>query len=329
MAVFIGFSSCETDFDVNQEWTEIPVIYGLLNTADSITYVRVQKAFLGDGDAFIYASQSDSIYFQDAISVKIEEWDNGIFVDSTILVKDSLVVKDTGIFSNSPHVLFKTVGTFQVQDEKQYKLEVLNSSTGKLSTSETNVVEKIIVSKPRVQATSKVELFTQDYDVTFLSGTNGKIYDLVIRFNYLEEDVNDPTQQVSKYVDWFFPSETVPNSANNESVEILIAAGSFYTFLSSVLEPDPTVNRYYCGLDFMFSAGADDLYTYIQVNEPPLGIVQERPQFSNIEGGLGIFSSRLNTSVVDKLLTSDSEGELYSGSETSNLGFIGRSNACQ
>ena len=35
--------------------------------------------------------------------------------------------------------------------------------------------------------------------------------------------------------------------------------------------------------------GTDDLQTYINVNKPFSGIVQERPVFSNIENGVGLF----------------------------------------
>ena len=40
------------------------------------------------------------------------------------------------------------------------------------------------------------------------------------------------------------------------------------------------------------TVGTTDLETYINVNQPITGIVQERPQFSNINNGTGIFSSR-------------------------------------
>ena len=44
----------------------------------------------------------------------------------------------------------------------------------------------------------------------------------------------------------------------------------------------------------MFSAASQDLKTYISLNEPPTGIVQERELFTNINGGIGLFSSRYN-----------------------------------
>ena len=40
------------------------------------------------------------------------------------------------------------------------------------------------------------------------------------------------------------------------------------------------------------TVGSQDLKTYILVNKPSTSIVQERPQFTNIENGIGLFSSR-------------------------------------
>ena len=66
------FSSCETDFDVNAQWHEIMVVYGLLDQSQSRQYIRVNKAYLGEGDAFQMGSISDSINFPDSIlEVKI------------------------------------------------------------------------------------------------------------------------------------------------------------------------------------------------------------------------------------------------------------------
>ena len=40
------------------------------------------------------------------------------------------------------------------------------------------------------------------------------------------------------------------------------------------------------------TVGTEDLDTYLKVNEPITGIVQQRPVFTNINNGIGIFSSR-------------------------------------
>ena len=40
------------------------------------------------------------------------------------------------------------------------------------------------------------------------------------------------------------------------------------------------------------TVGSEDLKTYRIINEEITGIVQERPQFTNINNGIGLFSSR-------------------------------------
>ena len=47
-----------------------------------------------------------------------------------------------------------------------------------------------------------------------------------------------------------------------------------------------------------FSFFIEDLYTYMAVNEPFEGIVQERPVFTNINNGIGLFSCRYNASHI-------------------------------
>ena len=44
----------------------------------------------------------------------------------------------------------------------------------------------------------------------------------------------------------------------------------------------------------MFAVAGDDLNTYMEVSAPSTGIVQEKPSFTNITNGIGIFSARYN-----------------------------------
>ena len=40
------FTSCEVEFDPNEEWKAVTVVYGVLDQDDDTTFVRVQKGFL-------------------------------------------------------------------------------------------------------------------------------------------------------------------------------------------------------------------------------------------------------------------------------------------
>jgi hypothetical protein len=75
--LFLLLVSCSTDFDINETWKDTTIVYGIVNQNDSITYIKVNKAFLGDGDALMMAQIRDSNEYSIPLEVKMEEWSNG------------------------------------------------------------------------------------------------------------------------------------------------------------------------------------------------------------------------------------------------------------
>ena len=44
-ATIVLFSACSTDLDVNGEWKETMIVYGLLDQAQPKQYIKINKAF--------------------------------------------------------------------------------------------------------------------------------------------------------------------------------------------------------------------------------------------------------------------------------------------
>ena len=84
----------------------------------------------------------------------------------------------------------------------------------------------------------------------------------------------------------------------------------FFNFLRTRLIKDDGIVRSFEGIDLVMTVGTEDLNTYIQVNEPLSTINQQRPLFTNIENGLGLFSSRFTYSVNNLDLTFDTRNYL-------------------
>jgi len=80
-------------------------------------------------------------------------------------------------------------------------------------------------------------------------------------------------------------------------------------------------------LDFIVDVAGEEFNTYMEVNAPSTGIVQEKPEYTNVkndkgEDEIGIFSCRYYEIRPDKKLTFDSEVWLKStGSPTAGLNF--------
>ena len=99
-------------------------------------------------------------------------------------------------------------------------------------------------------------------------------------FNYTENDV------VKSLV---FSQGIVDDTEDRLTIE----GEDFFNFLAAELVQDSTKVRVFNYVDILMTVGTQDLETYINVNKPISGIVQERPYFSNINNGIGLFSSKL------------------------------------
>jgi len=324
------FTRCSTDVDLIAPYKETTVVYGLLSPSDSVQFVRVAKAYLGEGNALTMAKVNDSIYYRDAdIRVVLHRLQNDIIIDSTVLVRDESIAKEPGIFSNSPNVLYRTVydpvnHSDSIYADSEYRIYILNKVTGKEITSTTGIVGDIIISLPSPNPNVKNLSMTSTYpnDIKWFSAINGKIYKVVMRFNYQEKLLADPFPVTFKSVDWTFPDIEARNASVSSELIIQYTGEDFYKNLALKMVPDNTVERKALTIDIIFSIGAPEFYTYYLVNQPSLTINQEIPQFTNITNGIGIFSSRRIRSLKNKELDIPSLDSLRSGIHTSHLGFI-------
>jgi hypothetical protein len=114
-ASLLFFHSCKNDLDVLAPYKESVAIYGLLDNTDTINYIRVNKVFLGEGDATYMAQNADSVYFQPGeISVKLERIKNGLTVSVTnpstasmqINLRDTLIPLSSGSFNTQQRIYY-------------------------------------------------------------------------------------------------------------------------------------------------------------------------------------------------------------------------------
>ncbi len=288
------FSSCSTDFDINAPYKETMVIYGLLNTLDTAQYIRISKAYLGEGNALIMAQQPDSINYADILDVKMERVLDGLVLETFPLYRTDTIPKDDGIFAAPYQVYYRTNHPI-ADDGSQYRLIVKNNNTGNTATSLTRIVGDVFQDSP---IATNVDFSTRFYiTVRFRPGDNSKVSDLVIRFHYTETDTLGNTSQ--HFVDWNFPEQSYSNAAGTE-LEFKYFRPDFFELLGNKIPHTPGIVRRidnlapgYLPIEFRFIVGSEDLYTYEQLTNPGSGVVQDRPLFTTVENGVGLFTSRL------------------------------------
>jgi hypothetical protein len=287
LSVFVViFTSCETDFDVNANWEEVTVVYGLLDsgTGQETQQIKISKAFLGKMDAMQMAQYADSINFDEGeLSVKVIRLKNNGISD-TIALDEVPTLRDQGVFNDSIMIYTFINNNFLISNS-EYELLIKNNITGNQVSSRTNLVSNFDFDN--VFRNTKAFQFgfynNGDYSISTItwddSNDNGEIYQLDLVINYIEN--SEPKELV-------FSQDLI----DDKETKISIEGERFFNFLRQEIEKDNSKERYFIGIDLVMTVGSDELDTYIKVNKPITGIVQERPEFTNIDNGIGLFSSR-------------------------------------
>ncbi len=312
-ALFIllfGMYSCETDVDIIADYEEITVVYGLLSVDDPTTYLRINKAFLGEGNALIMAKVPDSSNFLNQLDVTIEEIDDNEIINTYNFSIDTIYDKEAGIFYNEYQILYKS--DIAINDNYKYKLKILN--TDSIITAETEIVHDFSISKP--SSGSPYVRFNpgQIKSLEWSSTKNGKRYEGKIIFNFKEKEYNSPNL-ITRSLIWNLGTTKSVSTDGNIDMEFTIANDYFYELLkynvpySDIQKENNVEYRISDSVDFIVTAGGDELNTYLEVNEPSYSIVQDKPEYTNITNGIGIFSSRKNV-IRRKLLHPDTKVEI-------------------
>jgi hypothetical protein len=296
LAFLAVLSSCDNKLHVNANWKDITVVYGLLNQNTDTTYIKITKAFLGDGNAMMYAKIPDSSNYPDKLDVKLEAWLGSTLVNTYHFDTITIHTKQKGdsIFFY-PIQLVYFCKTGHLDENNTYRLKITHKKTGIVDSASTKLVRHFAIDNPDPFIKTVDYRPGQYFSVKFEQGYGGKRYQLVIRFHYYETTASGTA---NKYVDWLvFNDYEVgdPYQSNPQPITQLISSDIFYKVvkgsIKSLAASPGVISRTPFKVDYIFSVASDDLNTYMSATEPSLSIIQERPSFSNIYNGIGLFSS--------------------------------------
>ena len=327
------FTRCDNTLNVTADWKEIPVVYGLLNPSASQNYIRINRAYLNqEGDAISYGCVADSIYFED-LTVSLVESRNGIEGNTIQFEKvdgDTIgLMKEEGVFASSPNYLYRTNYNIKPSDFANlynYELVVVNNKSNKVYRSKANMVGNTEILSPLRESDPR---FNIDDDtnryiyIIYREAPQAKMYECIIRFRYKEYKKESPTVFTIDSVDWqVFKNKETIRLRGYEEQQTNVRSYLFYDFLRTAIEADPTVERVPIDMAFSLYAAGEDMHTFVAVNQPSIGIVQKKPEFTNISDGLGIFSS-LNIKTLNHIKIDDPMlSRLVSSPRVAELNFV-------
>lgn len=293
-------SSCSTDVDLYADYKDITVVYGLLDSDKDTNFVKINKAFLGPGNANEIALIADSCNYPNKLDAKIIEYRaqaSGTHYQPTrTLVLDTLTIhtKEPGLFYAPDQLVYYTAERIKNNTEQyKYKYELQIDRGDTLLKAETDIVGgDMFVIEPRPLS------FSGDKGtIKWYPCPNAVVYEVVINFYFTEIGPGNKTEE--RCMSWSLGTHTTSSLAEDHGKLLLnYKSAVFYQNLASYLGSDTLktdVERVILDncMGVNIAAGGEELYNFISVNGPSSSIVQNLPEYTNITGGgYGVFSSR-------------------------------------
>jgi len=329
LAGLVFFNACTTDVELYSDYKDIPIIYGLLDASQDTNFIRINRAFSGNNDHPINASEvaliADSSNYPGklrAYIVKYVQGYGGHYQPSgDTLELDTITIhdKEEGVFYSPNQKVYWTNKPLNVNsDAAKYKYKIFVYKGNDTITAETNMVggDNFKITTESLGFMAEENDFTSK--VKFTLADNAVFYDIKMVFYYRESVNGGP--MTDKQVSYSFGVKTIDDlyQENDRVYYVTYGSNTLFNLLEDAIGGDtiinenhPNVFRYFDErpMKIFLSAGGDELYNYIQINSQT-GYAQTVPDYTNINGGYGVFSSRINL-VKDVLISASTQRDLY------------------
>ena len=344
LAVAAAFVGCKEDVELNAPYRSDTVIYGILDPVQDTQWVRINRTWLGDGNNLDAATIRDSSEYADGtFNGTVNAWKSGNLQEAYTLESMTRQDKDDdGIFFGPEYTAYYFVAGEELDDESVYELQL--EFPDKLVRAETNIIgttpgsvtqppQGIYYQMGFANVNGSLTLYN-DFTAKWAPDDNASRYEVsfniyVNEITYTDETWSTVESEKLKVLDWFIGTET--GFSDNGNITREVNGEQFFRFLEARLEANPLIrreigvwdeeNQQVHAIDFVLTVANDELDTYIEVNSPVTGVIQERPQYSNVSNGIGIFASRRQIIVPNLGLSAGSYTALFDGEITAPLNF--------
>ena len=324
------FCSCSTDVDIYADYKDTAIIYGLIDANADTNYVKITRAFCGTNDDPINAFEAAMVYDSNNYPGKLDAYIEELKSDASQTYQptgrrfylDTITIhnKEAGVFYAPHQKLYYTTERFNTNSSDgkyRYQLHVVKPD-GDIVTAETSVVGgDISFGTQTVSFQSTPSHLTSS--LVFSSTEEAVLYEFVMQFNYREVHSGQPMER--KEISWGYGPRTL------EGYESVVGADNLYRFYYSVNtlftileraigndtvwdENHPNVTRYIDDFYIIVSAAGEEFNNYYQYAQVLQNGLSSSTDYSTIDGGYGLFSSRIFIKKKVKL-SSDTKLDLF------------------
>ena len=304
------FTACDNDFDLVTDKVEIPVVYAIINAADTAQYFRVERAFIDENiSALDIAQIPDSLYYADAVVTLTRVTTGEAWIMDEVDGNLEGYPRQDGVFATAPNTLYKLrTADITLEPEEQYMLTIDIGDNRPQIEATTVLIKPPFLATPADEGGLNIDP-ARRFRINWNNNSTNAIYDAYVRLFY-DETIDGVT--TPKSIDWSLLK-------NSEINEIDVLSTGFYDLVGNSLVVDPSITRQQRGASFTLISGSIEISDYIRIGQANLGITSsgEIPVYEgSLSYGLGLFGSRFTDLRDDLVLTQLTRDSLSSGPRT-------------
>lgn len=295
--------SCSTDVDLFADYKEVPIIYGLLDYNADTNFIKITHAIEGGDNALISANNPDLNNYPEKLDVRITEFRNGDSIRQFVLDTITIHNKQNGLFYAPAQKMYYTTEHLCKNTPGSHYTYRLTVAFPEL----TLVTDAAIVGSDSYSIKSTVADFSGGNKyVLFHPAENAGVYDATMSFTFLERRSFD-SDSIPRTIRWhmgtYFDTDLVQNTIDG-AYAIKYHRNDLYETLRNVLGDDtlvPGLRRYLTDypIEVTITAGGENLSQYLIYNGTINTSMNPENNYSVIDGGYGVFSSK--TTKVQKM----------------------------
>ncbi len=320
--LLLVLTGCKNELQLNAPYKELPSIYAVLNPQEKTQVIRINKVFLGEGDAGVMAKVADSVnYPAGELTVSLTRFVNGVQADvSPQTPGDRTIVFNEKVDSNIREGAFSRVQRLWVSDRKlftngQYRLEVKNNRTGNVFTARAEAIDSIRGNffrpltldfvypyPPGTMPDEYIDYSTNNGSVIF-TPNSAKLYQVMIRTHFFDSSA---AGKRFDYVDYEFGTreeKTKTIQGNISLINVSFRNNDYWVAVGLALAKKNLTPNIYGRKVFMIEyfvyATTQEYIDFMQFSAPSFALTQNSPLYSNFDerAALGIFTFRSRYSV--------------------------------
>jgi len=305
LAIGALFSSCSTELDINADWEERTIVYSIINRNNTEHFIRIHKAYLDPSRAALsIAPIKDSLYFSNA-DVRIEEYKNNTLTSTFVCDRIDTNAMQPGTFANPNQVLYRFYTPNRLDSSAEYRLRIVTPNGNIVRSKMSPIGGYPFRSQENAIFPPNIALITVDstrplnwsspapFRVIFRAPRNAKSYNLTLRIVYNEWPTQGPiSDSIVKFVDWNRVDRNLITGVNtSESKEIRLFGRELFAYMNASIPVNPSVSRRMRGVSFFLTFADEELTNFLTLNTSSQSATDIRPEYTNIENGLGIFGT--------------------------------------